>query len=190
MTRKDEMKDRVRDAALRFLCDAERDNKFINLAVASGLSQFEDRRDKALFTLLVYGVTEKSITLDYYISKFSSRPLSELERFTKYILRLGFYQLIFMQTPGHAAVNETVALARQKGERGFVNAVLRSYLRSPEVELPKKNRMAEELRLLAQSIADESVVNTVNTPEGAAKSVALVKRLCESADRGGEMIIL
>lgn len=132
------MKDRVRDAALRFLCDAERDNKFINLAVASGLSQFEDRRDRALFTLLVYGVTEKGITLDYYISRFSSRPLSELERFTKYILRLGFYQLIFMQTPGHAAVNETVALARQKGERGFVNAVLRSYLRSPEVELPKK----------------------------------------------------
>jgi len=59
-----------------------------------------------------------------------------------------------------------------------------------EVELPKKNRMAEEIRLLAESIADENVVNTVNTPEGAAKSVALVQRLCESADRGGEMIIL
>ena len=132
------MKDKVRDTALRFLCDAERDKKFINLAIASGLAQFEDRRDKALFTLLVYGVTERSITLDYYISKFSSRPVEELERFTKYILRLGFYQLIYMQTPGHAAVNETVALARQKGERGFVNAVLRSYLRAPEVELPKK----------------------------------------------------
>lgn len=132
------MKDKVRDAALRFLCDAERDKKFINLAVSSGLALFEDRRDKALFTLLVYGVTERSITLDYYISKFSSRPIDELERFTKYILRLGFYQLIYMGTPGHAAVNETVALARQKGERGFVNAVLRSYLRAPEVELPKK----------------------------------------------------
>ncbi|MBQ5648821.1 MAG: 16S rRNA (cytosine(967)-C(5))-methyltransferase RsmB, partial [Clostridia bacterium] len=65
------MKDKVRDAALRFLCDAERDKKFINLAVSSGLALFEDRRDKALFTLLVYGVTERSITLDYYISKFS-----------------------------------------------------------------------------------------------------------------------
>ena len=133
------MKDKVRDAALRFLCDAERDKKFINLALANGLSLFEDSRDRALFTLLVYGVTERSITLDYYISKFSSRPLDQLERFTKYILRLGFYQIIYMQTPSHAAVNETVALARQSGERGFVNAVLRSYLRSPEVELPKKS---------------------------------------------------
>ena len=132
------MKDKVRDAALRFLCDAERDNKYINLALGSALSAFSDRRDKALFTLLVYGITEKSITLDYYISKFSSRPVNELERFTKYILRLGFYQLVFMHTPSHAAVNETVSLARQSGERGFVNAVLRSYLRAPEVELPKK----------------------------------------------------
>ena len=132
------MKDKVRDAALRFLCDAERDGKYINLALPSGLAQFTDPRDRALFTLLVYGVTERAITLDYYIERFSSRPLGELERFTKYILRLGFYQLLYLNTPSHAAVNETVSLARQTGERGFVNAVLRAYLRAPEVALPEK----------------------------------------------------
>ncbi len=133
------MKDKVRDAALRFLCDAERDKKYLNLALPSALAAFDDERDRALFTLLVYGVTEKQITLDRYLAAYSSRPVEELERFTRYILRLGFYQLIFLATPPHAAVNETVALARQQGERGFVNAVLRSYLREPEkAVLPKK----------------------------------------------------
>lgn len=133
------MKDKVRDAALRFLCDAERDNKYLNLALPSALAAFDDERDRALFTLLVYGVTEKQITLDFYLAAYSSRPVEELERFTRYLLRLGFYQLVFLGTPPHAAVNETVALARQRGERGFVNAVLRSYLREPEkVVFPKE----------------------------------------------------
>lgn len=140
------MKDRVRDAALRFLCDCERDSRYMNIAIGKALDQFTEERDRAFFTLLVYGVAEKKVTLDYCISRYSSRPVSELERFTKYILRLGFYQLIFLKTPGHAAVNETVALARQSGERGFVNAVLRSYLRDESFAFPsKENGTAEYL---------------------------------------------
>ncbi len=131
------MKDKVRDGALRFLCDVERDKKYTNIALGGALAAFSEERDRALFTALVYGVQEKKITLDYYISRLSSRPLSELERFTKNILRLGLYQMIYMQTPPHAAVNETVSLARQRGERGFINACLREFLRK-EIPLPAK----------------------------------------------------
>ena len=46
------------------------------------------------------------------------------------LLRLGAYQVLFTRIPAHAAVGETVGLARQ-GERGFVNAVLRSLSANP-----------------------------------------------------------
>ena len=52
-------------------------------------------------------------------------------------------------------------------------------------ELIAQKRIAEELRLMGRGIDEGSEVNTVNTPESAAATVALVKRLCESADLGG-----
>lgn len=56
------------------------------------------------------------------------------------------------------------------------------------LELPKKNRMAEEIRYLARSIEDASFVNETNTPESAAATVALVEKLRMSADFGGKEI--
>ena len=57
-------------------------------------------------------------------------------------------------------------------------------------EIGKENRMAEEIRLLARCINEGVEVNTVNTPESAAATVALVKKLCESADLGGKILEL
>jgi len=53
-----------------------------------------------------------------------------------------------------------------------------------------ENRMAEEIRFLANAIEDPDAPNTVNTPESAAKTVALVRTLCRSADNGGKTITL
>jgi 16S rRNA (cytosine967-C5)-methyltransferase len=80
-------------------------------------------------TALIYGVIERKITLDYIISALSSIPNSKIERDTRNILRMGLYQLIYMKKiPAHAALNETVSLANKRS-KGFVNAILRSYLR-------------------------------------------------------------
>ena len=57
-----------------------------------------------------------------------------------------------------------------------------------DIDYEKKDRMAEEIRLIASSIADTSIVNTANPPESAMKTVELVERLCESADKGGEIL--
>ena len=85
--------------------------------------------DRALLTLLVNGVTERRLTLDAIIARFSSRPLNTLDDDVRCILRLGIYQLRYAdRIPPHAAINETVALAKQSC-RGYVNAVLRAYLR-------------------------------------------------------------
>ena len=85
--------------------------------------------DRALITALIYGVIERKITLDYIIASLSSIPNSKIERDTRNLLRMGLYQLIYMEKiPAHAALNETVALANKRS-KGFVNAILRSYQR-------------------------------------------------------------
>jgi len=69
------------------------------------------------------------------ISRNSSRPLSDIEGGIVDILRLGVYQLLRMRVPDHAAVSQTVDLARQylsAGPAKFINAVLRSVIREGE----------------------------------------------------------
>lgn len=86
-------------------------------------------KDRSFFCALVYGVVEKKITLDYFIDAISTLPASSVEPQVQNILRLGLYQLRFLdRVPTHAAVSETVALAPARS-RGFVNAILRTYSR-------------------------------------------------------------
>ena len=127
----------VRKLALDTLSKCESAAQYSNLALDAKIKQFNiTGDDRSLFTVLVYGVIEHKLTLDYYISQLSSIPMEKIEASTRNILRLGLYQIIFMRTADHAAVNETVALAPQRS-RGFVNAILRNYLRKKDgISLP------------------------------------------------------
>lgn len=88
--------------------------------------------DKGLFTRLVAGVCERRITIDYIISRLSSRSVEKLDADVLNVLRLGVWQLRYAdRIPEHAAVNETVDLAG-KYVKGFVNGILRSYLREKD----------------------------------------------------------
>lgn len=95
--------------------------------------------DRALLTALVYGAIERQITLDYYISVLAKRSVDEIAPQIQNLLRVGLYQLAFMdRIPMHAAVNETVVLAPKRA-KGFVNAIMRAYCRvGKEIALPKK----------------------------------------------------
>lgn len=97
-------------------------------------------QDRALLTALVYGVIERKITLDYYISSLSSISDSKIEKDTRNLLRMGLYQLAYMEKiPPHAALNETVNLANKRS-KGFVNAILRSYQREGDnIKLPDRS---------------------------------------------------
>jgi len=93
-----------------------------------------NERDRAFVSELVYGVTRWMRGLDCVIGSVSSRPPKEISRQTLILLRLGAYQLMAMdRTPQHAAVNETVELARSDPSAvksaGFVNALLREIIR-------------------------------------------------------------
>ncbi len=96
--------------------------------------------DRALLTSLVMGVCERTITLDRFISAISSRPGGQIDRQTLAALRMGIWQIEYAdRIPDHAAVYETVA-AVKKESRGFVNGVLRNYLRRRgTIKLPEGN---------------------------------------------------
>ena len=87
-----------------------------------------DQRDRAFAQRLAYGSIQRVRTLDCAIEQLGRRPVRKLDPPVRAALRLGAYELGFMQTPRHAAVNEAVELVRRaRLERAvaFTNAVLR-----------------------------------------------------------------
>lgn len=111
-------------------------NLLIDAALKNAGAAMSDA-DKGLFCRLAAGVCERRITLDWLISKLSARHPAKLDPDVLNILRLGLWQLRYAdRIPEHAAVNETVNLAK-KYSKSFINAILRSYLRKKdELELP------------------------------------------------------
>lgn len=129
----------IRKIALSILRDAEQKDKYIALTLGAALESIScDERDRALLTTLVYGVTERRVTLDYYIEKLCDRPVDKIGARMLMTLRLGLYQLLYLdRIPPHAAVSETVRLGKSQGERAFLNGVLRGYLRQKgSISLP------------------------------------------------------
>jgi 16S rRNA (cytosine967-C5)-methyltransferase len=87
-----------------------------------------DARDLALATQLSYGTVQRVSTLDHVIERLTHRPTAKLDAPVLAALRLGIFQLAFLdRIPAHAAVGESVELAKADAPRGagLVNAVLR-----------------------------------------------------------------
>jgi 16S rRNA (cytosine967-C5)-methyltransferase len=93
-------------------------------AEAAGL----DARERSLATRIAYGTVQRRATLDHVAQVLVRRPLEQLEPIVLAALRIGLFQLLYMERlPTHAVVDETVELAKRhsRGGAGLVNAVLR-----------------------------------------------------------------
>ena len=105
---------------------------------------------RAMTSRLVYGVTERRLTIDYLLNKLSSTPVKQMSSAVREILRVGVYQLLFTDgIPAFAAINESVSLTRVFGcgrLSGFVNGVLRAVQRESDrllAELPDTDKGLE-----------------------------------------------
>lgn len=121
----------LRKLVYNSLINCIENERYANLETDSVIEKNElSGKDRAFYTAFFYGVTEKQITLDYQIKKLSSTPIEKLQTKVLVLLRMGIYQILYMNSvPAHAAVNETVKLATDtvnKGAVGFINGVLRS----------------------------------------------------------------
>ncbi len=144
----------ARQVAMSVLLKGEKTNQYSNIAIDHALSESGlSPSDKALVSAIVYGVTERRITLDYYISRLSSRPLAQIDKEALCAIRIGLYQLVYMdKIPPHAAVNETVSLCRRNCS-GFVNAILRAYMRlSSPIEFPNADDAPAQYLSVAYSV--------------------------------------
>jgi 16S rRNA (cytosine967-C5)-methyltransferase len=126
-----------------------------------------DRRDEAFVTALVYGVLRWRRRLDWLISTVSTTPLAKLDPSVINIVRMGLYQIIFMdRVPNSAAVNTSVDLTKalkKKWLTGFVNGVLRNALRRlPEIELPSSEKDPIQALSVSQSMPKWLVKRWIN----------------------------
>lgn len=132
------------------LMDVEGNKAYSNISLNNYISR--GKPDSPAFVReLVYGVLKNRTYLDYTIQQFIKTPVEKMKSSDLTVLRMGVYQLKFMNSvPEYAAVNESVTLAKRfcRGREGFINGVLRSYIREDkEVKLPKRG--LDEVKHLA-----------------------------------------
>ncbi|WP_134700313.1 16S rRNA (cytosine(967)-C(5))-methyltransferase RsmB [Ammoniphilus sp. YIM 78166] len=144
----------ARSIALQVLNDVQEKESFSNLQLNAALKREElDRRDAGLATELVYGTLSRLNTLDWLLGKLINKPIHKLEIWVQNLLRMSLYQLHYLdKIPDRAVVHEAVEEAKRRGHKGtvgFINGVLRNYLRSKDSFLvpeqwPKFKKIAIE----------------------------------------------
>jgi len=121
-------KARAREAALKALFRVEQDRAYLNLVLPGQLQGLKGD-ERSLAARLAAGTLQRLNTIDWSLSLFLRRSLSELTPWIRNLLRLSAYQLLYLnRVPAYAAIDEAVYLARRFGHRGvagLVNAVLR-----------------------------------------------------------------
>lgn len=144
----------VRECALKMLLDYEENEKYINLSLNSRSLGTLSRDERAQLTSLLYTTVEHKITYDYLIGVFAARSVDKLSSHTKNILRLGLCQILHIDSiPDFAAVNESVRLTKNKGERALVNAVLRRASdEKDKLPFPDKSRNAARYYSIVYSL--------------------------------------
>ena len=114
-----------------------------------------DKRDAGFATELSYGALRGQGTYDAILARCVDRPLDQLDPAILDALRIGVHQLLAMRVPAHAALDETVGLARAvigAGPSGLINAVLRKV---------SAHTLDEWLELLLSDEQDETKVASV-----------------------------
>lgn len=137
-----------REIALNILIDVNINGAYSNYAINKRTKDIKDKKDENLIRELVYGVIENLLYIDYIISKLSNIKISKIHPPILKILRMGVYQIAFMdKIPDRAAVNEAVKLSKKYGHRGvsgFVNGVLRNFSRKKEDIMKIESRSRSE----------------------------------------------
>lgn len=119
----------ARLAAFRILMKIKQGGGFgVDMLHHDPVSRFNPA-DRRLATELVYGVLRQKSCLDWYLASLVDRPLEQLDREVRMVLRLGAYQVLFLsRVPVRAAVHQAVELVKQSRQphaAGLINAVLR-----------------------------------------------------------------
>jgi 16S rRNA (cytosine967-C5)-methyltransferase len=132
----------ARELALAALHEWRRGERFADTILARLLASSDlGGADRAFVTELFYGILRNVTLIDFWIDQLRS---GRLDQNARDLLRLGIYQLFFLETPAHAALFETVELAGP-GIRSLINGILRNAVR-------RKDSLREEATRQALSV--------------------------------------
>ncbi|MGN0469334.1 MAG: 16S rRNA (cytosine(967)-C(5))-methyltransferase RsmB [Acutalibacteraceae bacterium] len=156
------MTDVSRQTALQALLRVENDNSYSNITLDSVLSKSRlSSADKSFATTIFYGVIEKKLLIDYNIAAFSKIPVNKLDTKILTILRMGMYQLFFMdKVPVSAAVNESVKLCKANklySASSYVNAVLRSAAANNQIKYPDRKKGKNKYQSIKYSCPEDII---------------------------------
>ncbi len=135
----------ARQHILNILEDYDKRNISLEQVVEKAFSSLTaDHRDKRFIFEIVYGVVRNRIALDFVLHKFLDDAKFRNSKHLMRILRIGMYQIVYLdRVPDHAAVNESVSLAkndtRTRPFSGVTNAVLRKIIKQKR-RLPKPDK--------------------------------------------------
>ena len=99
-------------------------------------------KDKALIQEISYGTFRWYIQLEYLLDQLLEKRIKKKDSRLKYLMIVGLYQLLYMRIPEHAVVSETVQTCKKinmEWAKGFVNAILRRYIREADKLNPTNN---------------------------------------------------
>lgn len=148
--------------SFKILSKIEHDKAYSNITLDSLLTKYE-ASSSAFVCALVYGVLERKITLDYILAQFLTQPIKKLNPHVLTILRMGVYQLKYMdKIPVSAAVNESVKLSKKSKcafASGLINSVLRK-ISSTDIKMPETDNKIYDLSI-AYSCPESLVIQFV-----------------------------
>jgi len=140
----------LRNTMLDLLLRIEQGSGYSHLLIDNELkSKKLSDKDKGLLTEVVYGTTQRKITLDYYLSKFINKKKKQ-KQWVIILLRMSVYQMVFLdKVPAHAIIHEAVEIAKQRGHKGiasFINGVLRNIQRQG---VPDASKIKDPIKRLS-----------------------------------------
>ncbi len=140
----------ARKCAFEAICRVIDDGAFNNIAISGLYDKYNlSTEDKKLCGIIVKGVLERKLTLDFYISQLSAFSMDSLDKRVKNLLRMGIYQIFYLdRVPDFAVCNESAEIATDFGKKkkGFVNGVLRNACRQKKELLKKIENEPEYIR--------------------------------------------
>ncbi|MDR0914530.1 MAG: 16S rRNA (cytosine(967)-C(5))-methyltransferase RsmB [Oscillospiraceae bacterium] len=162
---------------------------YSNIALGNAINGYSlQHRDAAFCAKIVYGVLENLLYLNAIIAKQSKIKIDKIDEKAKILLQMGMYQLIWMNVPASAAVNETVNLAQRLklfAAKGFINGMLRSF--APQADLyanpaeaaPLLAKNSDEVHLVALAYSVQpQIVKMLFNSYGKAQTTAMLAQAC------------
>ena len=145
------------------LCERLLNGAYSNLADV----KCDNERDRAFASALSMKVLEHRLTLEHIARSFIRKPLKALDKEVYTVLLMGLCELLYMDTPDSAAVNENVELIKalkKSSAQGLINAVLRNFIRSGKKIPDAKGSRAKELEI--RYSVPEALIDSVISEHG------------------------